>query len=418
MSETTVAPNAQTPTPSSSNEITAERPARRSPHGRSALAKKASTTVRATAPAQQARRRQGLPARPLAPMAGSRPRPIVPTSMEEAMALARAVVAARLAPRGLDTPEACMIAILHGLEVGLTPLSALQRIAVIDGRPTIWGDGALALVRASGLLVSIEETVTGHDEFGWVAACTVQRRGDPEPLTRHFSVADAIRALLWRRPGPWTDYPRRMLQMRARAFALRDAFPDVLGGLYLREELEGARRDGLPPVASPAAEHSGAMAAPAPDLTRPDPECRSDDTRVPATEETGSGRQSQSRRDAYQRRRPTLLRGGTWRRLGEVARPLAAGLAPRTAPPTPEGPVAPGPDAPEPAPEPWLTGRDLLTDYDNALCCAQDRDTLDEIAEEFSLVIERLGEDDRFAAGRVLARHEERVIALEKGETA
>ena len=44
-----------------------------------------------------------------------------------------------------------MIAIMHGLEVGLSPLSALQRIAVINGRPTIWGDGALALVKASGL---------------------------------------------------------------------------------------------------------------------------------------------------------------------------------------------------------------------------------------------------------------------------
>src|SRR6476659_9156077 len=129
-------------------------------------------------------------------VAGAPPLPIVPRSLEEALTLARAVVASGMAPHGLETPEACMIAILHGLEVGLTPLAALQRIAVIDGRATIWGDGALALVRASGLLVSIEETVTGDDEFGWVATCTVQRRGEPQPLTRSFSVLDAIRAVL------------------------------------------------------------------------------------------------------------------------------------------------------------------------------------------------------------------------------
>lgn len=75
-------------------------------------------------------------------MAGSKPRPIVPKSLSEAYRIAQAVCAAKMAPKGLDTPEACMIAIMHGLELGLSPLSALQRMAVINGRPTIWGDGA------------------------------------------------------------------------------------------------------------------------------------------------------------------------------------------------------------------------------------------------------------------------------------
>jgi hypothetical protein len=57
-----------------------------------------------------------------------------------------------MAPESLDTLEKVMVAILHGLEVGLTPMNALQSIAVINGRPTIWGDGAVGLIRASGLL--------------------------------------------------------------------------------------------------------------------------------------------------------------------------------------------------------------------------------------------------------------------------
>ena len=69
-------------------------------------------------------------------------------------------------------------------------------------------------------------------------------------MERRFSVQDARRAGLWGRPGPWSQYPQRMLQMRARAFALRDAFADVLGGLYLREELEDADAGGR--WASPA----------------------------------------------------------------------------------------------------------------------------------------------------------------------
>jgi hypothetical protein len=172
------------------------------------------------------------------PHAGSRPRAIVPRTLEETMHIAKAVHAARMAPKGMDTPEQCMVAILHGLEVGLTPLAALQRIAVVNGRPTIWGDGALALVRASGLAERIGERIEGEGPAQWNAVCEVLRRGEAEPVVRTFSVEDAKRARLWGKAGPWTDYPRRMLQMRARAFALRDAFADVLGGLYLREEIE------------------------------------------------------------------------------------------------------------------------------------------------------------------------------------
>lgn len=169
-------------------------------------------------------------------MAGSRPKPIVPKSLSEAYRIAQAVCAAKMAPKGLDTPEACMIAIMHGLELGLSPLSALQRIAVINGRPTIWGDGALAVVKASGLCEAIEEWIEGDKPETWNAVCNVIRRGDIIPVERRFTVEDAKRAKLWGKPGPWSDYPKRMLQMRARAFALRDAFPDVLGGLYLTEE--------------------------------------------------------------------------------------------------------------------------------------------------------------------------------------
>lgn len=133
-----------------------------------------------------------------------------------------------------------MIAILHGMEVGLSPMQALQRIAVVNGRPTIWGDGALALVQASGLAEEVSERIDGDGPDTWIANCEVLRRGSSLPTIRRFSVDDARRARLWGKQGPWSDYPLRMLQMRARAFALRDAFADVLGGLYLREEIEEA----------------------------------------------------------------------------------------------------------------------------------------------------------------------------------
>lgn len=171
----------------------------------------------------------------LAPRAGTRPQAIIPQTMDDAYRLAKAVCLSGLAPKGLDKPEACMVAILHGLEIGLAPMTALQRIAVVNGRPTIWGDAAIGLVRASGLAEYVQERTEGE-----TAICEAKRRGEPEPIVRTFSVADAKQAGLWGKSGPWTQYSKRMLQMRARAFALRDGFADVLGGLYLKEELDDA----------------------------------------------------------------------------------------------------------------------------------------------------------------------------------
>ena len=194
---------------------------------------------------------------------------LVPRTLEEAGALAEVIAGSGLAPAGLDTPQACLIAILHGLELGLTPLAALQRLALIEGRPTLWGDGALALVRASGLCTAIRETLEGSGPGDWQAVCTLRRRGEGRVIERRFSAEDARRARLWGRPGPWSDYPQRMLQMRARAFALRDGFADVLGGLYLREELEGSE-----PGWSAPAPPGGPQPAPAP-APRPGPStCR------------------------------------------------------------------------------------------------------------------------------------------------
>jgi len=42
-----------------------------------------------------------------------------------------------------------------------------------------------------------------------------------------------------------------MLAMRARGFNLRDAFPDVLGGMYLTEELQGEAIDVTPAIPTP-----------------------------------------------------------------------------------------------------------------------------------------------------------------------
>lgn len=159
------------------------------------------------------------------------------TTMDELWRFSKAVVVSGLAPKGMDKVESAFIAIEMGMELGLPPMTSIQNIASVNGRPAIWGDAQLALVRKSGLLKSmaVEEVGTyPKDDYGW--KITVERVGDKSTYAEVYTVADAKIAGLWGKSGPWTTNPKRMLKCRARSFVLRDVFPDVLKGMLSREE--------------------------------------------------------------------------------------------------------------------------------------------------------------------------------------
>jgi len=163
------------------------------------------------------------------------------TTLPDMYDFAKYVAKSPFAPKGMEQPEAIVAALQCGMELGLAPMQSLQNIAVINGRPSIYGDAALALVRSSGQLEDYREEEVGeqgNDTYG--IRVTVKRRGFNE-MSDTFRVADAKAAGLWGKSGPWSQYPRRMLKFRARGFVLRDAFGDVLKGLVTREEAEDSR---------------------------------------------------------------------------------------------------------------------------------------------------------------------------------
>ena len=155
-----------------------------------------------------------------------------PQTFEQALTFSNYLADSDMVPKDFKgKPGNCLVAIQWGMEIGLKPLQAMQNIAVINGRPSLWGDAVIALVRSSPLCESIIE-----EDDGRTATCRVKRRGEPEQ-SRSFSMDDAKAAGLLGKQGPWTQYPKRMRQMRARAFAVRDVFPDVLKGLPVAEEV-------------------------------------------------------------------------------------------------------------------------------------------------------------------------------------
>jgi len=195
-------------------------------------------------------------------------------SMDDLYRFSRAVVASGLAPRGMESAEKVMVAVQTGMEAGLTPMRALSSVVVIGGVPTWKGDAARALVEASGELkqgthVQTGTRAEGDQLTGW---CRTWARDATEPEETTFATADAKRAGLWGKQGPWTQYPQRMLQYRALGFHLRDHFGAVLMGLRTAEEQQDMvelHQVTSMPAAGPAqvpawAMHATEVAQPAP----------------------------------------------------------------------------------------------------------------------------------------------------------
>jgi hypothetical protein len=148
---------------------------------------------------------------------------------------AQVLHSSNLAPKDFNSWQACAIGIEFGLELGMPWLMALQNIAVINGRPSLWGDALLALCRSKREL--FDEEVFSESITATKATCTVRRKAPGrQPITREFTLEDAKAADLLGK-DPWKKYPKRMLQMRARMWALRDEFPEVLKGMYSVEEI-------------------------------------------------------------------------------------------------------------------------------------------------------------------------------------
>lgn len=154
-----------------------------------------------------------------------------PKSLDEAIRFAEMLSKAEIVPKDFQGKAGnILVAIQWGMELGLQPMQAMQNIAIINGRPSLWGDAVIALCKGSPACEYIVEEVTDS-----AAICKVKRKGEPEQ-SRTFTMEDAQRAGLKGKSGPWSQYPKRMMQMRARSWALRDVFPDVLRGMPVAEE--------------------------------------------------------------------------------------------------------------------------------------------------------------------------------------
>lgn len=163
---------------------------------------------------------------------------LAPENFEHQYRIASMMAKSEMVPKAFQNkPQDILLACEMGRALGLSPLSAIQNIAVINGKPSLYGDAVLAVCAGHPDFEDIkEEPIIGKDGQVEGYVCTVKRRGR-SPTFARFTKEDATIAGLWARTSPWKQYPQRMLQMRARGFALRDAFADALGGVRVAEEV-------------------------------------------------------------------------------------------------------------------------------------------------------------------------------------
>lgn len=213
---------------------------------------------------------------------------LMPTSIGEAFTLATYLAKSNVIPKSLrQKPESVLAVVMAGMELGLTPMRALQSITIISGNMAMKTDLQLALVRRSGFLTYHDEgfELAGDTDgtlaarakdgakvlqlvahvpkgkpYGW---CTVQRQGEDQLRTYVFSWLDAERVVAREQEdaddgsgGPpqrqtvmkklsekhnYINYPQSMYPRRARGAVLQVVFGDVLAGLPAVEALEGGQ---------------------------------------------------------------------------------------------------------------------------------------------------------------------------------
>ncbi len=158
-----------------------------------------------------------------------------PQNLNEAMQLAELMANSEMVPKDyIGKPGNVLIAVQMGAELGLKPVQALQNIAVVNGRPSVWGDGLRALIMSAPDLVGIQDTL---DSSSMIARCVINRNinGNVVEFIGEFSQEDAVNAGLWGR-NTWKNYPKKMMEWRAFGYAARKAYADRLRGIQLAEE--------------------------------------------------------------------------------------------------------------------------------------------------------------------------------------
>lgn len=132
-----------------------------------------------------------------------------------------------------NKPEDCTIAIDIANRNGMSPLSVMQNLYVVKGKPTWSGQACIAMLRASKEYEHVKPVMVGErNTDGWGCYFKAIDKSDGEVAKGTLVTIQMAKDEGWySKPGSkWPTMPEQMLQYRAAAFFARIYMPNALMG--------------------------------------------------------------------------------------------------------------------------------------------------------------------------------------------
>ncbi len=138
-----------------------------------------------------------------------------------------AQVAGHAVPKELDTPAKAAAVMIAGFELGVKPMTSLRHIFVVNGRTE--PDAQLM----AGIVTAHEPTARFEIVELTDKLCTMRLHRPARDLVGEYTyeLADAERAGLLKRGGPWRDFPKDMMRWAATKRLCRAYAPDLVNSV-------------------------------------------------------------------------------------------------------------------------------------------------------------------------------------------
>jgi RecT family len=164
------------------------------------------------------------------------PAPLVPSNLDEAWRLSQYMAKSSLVPASYrNQPENVMIAIMMGIDLGISATQAMREVYVVEGRPASSALLKVALVKQSPLCESWDLIESTERQ------CTIEtKRKGGKPYRHTYTLEDARTAGLY--PGKdssnWSKRPKLMMRRRCESELADEVYPDVTKGLRTEDEIQ------------------------------------------------------------------------------------------------------------------------------------------------------------------------------------
>lgn len=154
--------------------------------------------------------------------------------------MAQMISKSNLVPQSYQgKPEDCFLALQFAVRLGMEPLTVMQNLYVVKGKPSWSGQFCMALIRANPAFSNVRLVYTGTkgtDNRG--AYVTAIRVSDGSVVDGTEVTIAMAKAEGWISNQKWKSMPEQMLGYRAAAFFARLHCPEALLGIQTAEEAE------------------------------------------------------------------------------------------------------------------------------------------------------------------------------------